>query len=60
MNEVLKVFLVKYGKRWDNKISQKIIGRTPLEVATAVVKDFSLSLTTEELMSAISPMFSDQ
>ncbi|XP_065040160.1 uncharacterized protein LOC135584527 isoform X5 [Musa acuminata AAA Group] len=60
MNEVLKVFLVKYGKRWDNKISQKIIGRTPLEVATAVVKDFSLSLTTEDLMSAISPMFSDQ
>ncbi|URE03111.1 Flavokinase [Musa troglodytarum] len=59
MNEVLKVFLVKYGKRWDNKISQKIIGRTPLEVATAIVKDFSLSLTTEELMSAISPMFSD-
>ncbi|KAJ8504824.1 hypothetical protein OPV22_005710 [Ensete ventricosum] len=60
MNEVLKVFLVKYGKRWDNKISQKIIGRTPLEVATTIVKDYSLSLTTEELMSAISPMFSDQ
>lgn len=58
--EVLKVVLVKYGKRWNAKGAHRIVGKTPLEAATAIVEDYELPCTTEEFISEITPMFSDQ
>ncbi|PRQ28757.1 putative riboflavin kinase [Rosa chinensis] len=42
------VYLGKYGKKWDGKEIQEIVGKTPLEAATAVVEDYGLSCTTSE------------
>ncbi|RWR80452.1 HAD hydrolase [Cinnamomum micranthum f. kanehirae] len=58
--EVLKRFLVKYGKKWDGRVAQRIVGKTPLEAATAIVEDYELPCTTEEFISEITPLFSDQ
>ncbi|XP_038977361.1 bifunctional riboflavin kinase/FMN phosphatase-like [Phoenix dactylifera] len=60
VSEVLKEFLVKYGKTWRSTGIHRIVGRTPLEVATAVVEDYGLPCTPEEFMSTITPMFSDK
>nr|XP_029123026.1 bifunctional riboflavin kinase/FMN phosphatase isoform X3 [Elaeis guineensis] len=60
VSEVLKEFLVKYGKTWSSTGVHRIVGRTPLEVATAVVEDYGLACTPEEFMSTITPMFSDK
>ncbi|KAJ0787911.1 putative riboflavin kinase [Helianthus annuus] len=60
VSEVLKVYLVKYEKKWDGREAQKIIGKTPLEAAAAIVEDYGLPLSKEDLLSEISPMFSDQ
>lgn len=58
--EVMKKFLVKYGKKWDGRAAQRIVGKTPLEAATAIVEDYELPCTTEEFISEINPLFSDQ
>ncbi|KAJ8512446.1 hypothetical protein OPV22_002880 [Ensete ventricosum] len=60
VNEVLKVFLVQYGKIWDSKKARRIVGITPLEAASLVVEDYELPCTIEEFISAITPMFLDR
>ncbi|XP_077249653.1 bifunctional riboflavin kinase/FMN phosphatase-like [Tasmannia lanceolata] len=60
VGEVLRTYLVKYGKQWDGKRAQRIVGKTPLETAAAIVEDYGLPCTTEELISEITPMFSDR
>ncbi|OVA20206.1 HAD hydrolase [Macleaya cordata] len=60
VSEVLKVVLVKYGKQWDAKVAHRIVGKTPFEAATAIVEDYELPCTTDEFISEITPMFSEQ
>ncbi|KAM7500842.1 hypothetical protein LguiA_025256 [Lonicera macranthoides] len=60
VNDVLKVFLVKYGKQLDGKAAGRIVGKTPSEAAAAIVEDYELPLSTDEFISEITPMFSDQ
>ncbi|KAI4320218.1 hypothetical protein MLD38_033723 [Melastoma candidum] len=60
VGEVLKVYLAKYDKRWDGRETPKVAGKTPVEAAAAIVEDYGLSFSTEELISEITPMFGDQ
>ncbi|GJZ01520.1 bifunctional riboflavin kinase/FMN phosphatase isoform X1 [Tanacetum coccineum] len=60
VSEILKVYLGKFEKKWDGREALKIIGKTPIEAAAAIVDDYSLPLSKEDLLSEISPMFSDQ
>ncbi|KAF5184123.1 Bifunctional riboflavin kinase/FMN phosphatase-like [Thalictrum thalictroides] len=60
VSEVLKLFLVKYGKQWDGKSASKIVGKTPFEAAAAIVQDYKLSCTVDEFISEVTPLFSDQ
>lgn len=60
VNEILKVVLVKYGKKWDNKVTQRIVGKTPLEAATAIVEDYELPCKIDDFVSTITPMFNDR
>ncbi|XP_010277964.1 PREDICTED: bifunctional riboflavin kinase/FMN phosphatase isoform X2 [Nelumbo nucifera] len=60
VSKVLKVFLVKYGKQWDGREAHKMLGKTPLDAAAAVVEDYGLPCTPEELITEINPLFSDQ
>ncbi|TQD83191.1 hypothetical protein C1H46_031246 [Malus baccata] len=60
VSEVLKVYLGKYGKQWDGLEVQKIAGKIPLEAASAVVEDYGLSCTMNELLSEITPLFFNQ
>ncbi|XP_031393866.1 bifunctional riboflavin kinase/FMN phosphatase-like isoform X2 [Punica granatum] len=60
VSEVLKVFLVKFGKQWDGREADKILGKTPFEAAAAIVEDYGLPCATEEFVSEITPTFSDQ
>lgn len=60
VSEVLKVYLAKFEKKWDGREALKIIGKTPIEAAAAIVDAYSLPLSKEDLITEISPMFSDQ
>ncbi|KAJ4952913.1 hypothetical protein NE237_029745 [Protea cynaroides] len=60
VNEVLKAFLVKYGKPWDGRVTQRIVGKTPIEAAAAIVEDYELPCTVDELVSELNPMFLNQ
>ncbi|XP_050368482.1 bifunctional riboflavin kinase/FMN phosphatase isoform X2 [Argentina anserina] len=60
VSDVLRVYLGKYGKKWDGREAHKVVGKTPLEAATSVVEDYGLSCTSSELLSEINPIFSDQ
>ncbi|KAL3729863.1 hypothetical protein ACJRO7_026932 [Eucalyptus globulus] len=60
LSEILKVFLVKYGKQWDGREALKIAGKTPFESAAVIVEDYELPCATEEFVSEITPMFSNQ
>ncbi|KAL8107886.1 hypothetical protein AgCh_024334 [Apium graveolens] len=60
VNDVLKVYLVKYGKQWDGREAQGIVGKTPSEAAAVIIDDYGLSITADELMTEITPMFSNQ
>lgn len=60
VNDVLKVYLVKCGKQWDGREAQGIVGKTPSEAAAVIVDNYGLSITADELMTEITPMFSDQ
>ncbi|KAE8656550.1 Transducin/WD40 repeat-like superfamily protein isoform 1 [Hibiscus syriacus] len=60
VSEVLKGFLPKYGKQWDGREAQKIIGKTPLEAAAAVVEEYGLSCGKDEFLSELYPVFSAQ
>ncbi|CAK8535965.1 unnamed protein product [Lathyrus sativus] len=57
---VLKVSLGKYGKEWDGRETLKIVGKTPLEAASAVVEDYGLPCSPIQFISEISPLFSNQ
>ncbi|GAB2212827.1 hypothetical protein Droror1_Dr00020822 [Drosera rotundifolia] len=59
VSNILKVFLVKYGKQWDGREAHRIVGKTPLEAAAAIVEDYELACTQEELVHQITPMFAD-
>ncbi|PON53084.1 HAD hydrolase, subfamily IA [Parasponia andersonii] len=60
VSDVLRGFLVKYGKQWDGREAKKIVGKTPLEAAAAIVEDYELPCTANELISDITPLFSNQ
>ncbi|KAL0305817.1 UNVERIFIED_CONTAM: Bifunctional riboflavin kinase/FMN phosphatase [Sesamum radiatum] len=60
VSDVLSVFLVKYGKQWDGKAAQKIVGRTPYEAAAVIVEDYGLPISTDELLAQITPIFSEK
>lgn len=60
VSEVLKVYLVKYGKQWDGRGAHKIVGKTPLEAAAVIVEDYGLPISINEFVSEIKPMFTDQ
>uniref|UniRef100_A0A1D1YC20 Pseudouridine-5'-monophosphatase n=1 Tax=Anthurium amnicola TaxID=1678845 RepID=A0A1D1YC20_9ARAE len=59
VEEVMRVFLVKYGKQWDHRSIHRIVGKTPLEAASALVDDYSLTCSTEEFMAVVTPLFSE-
>lgn len=60
VSQVLKPFLVKNGKKWDGKKAHKLVGKTPYEAAAVVLEDYGLPYSTEEFLSMITPMFSEQ
>ncbi|KAI3874305.1 hypothetical protein MKW92_044107 [Papaver armeniacum] len=60
VGDVLKMLLVKYGKQWDAKVAHRIVGKTPIEAATAIKENYELPCTTDEFMSEITPMFSER
>ncbi|KAA8519873.1 hypothetical protein F0562_014206 [Nyssa sinensis] len=60
VSDILKVYLVKYGKQWDGRGAQRIVGKTPSEAAAVIVEDYELPLSKEEFISEVTPMFSDQ
>ncbi|RZC66834.1 hypothetical protein C5167_010528 [Papaver somniferum] len=60
VGDVLKMLLVKYGKQWDAKVAHRIVGKTPIEAATAVKEDYELTCTADEFMSEITPMLSER
>ncbi|XP_011027433.1 PREDICTED: bifunctional riboflavin kinase/FMN phosphatase-like [Populus euphratica] len=60
VSDVLKVFVVKYGKQWDGRETQKIVGKTPLEAAAAVVEDYELPCSTDDFLTQFTPLLYDQ
>lgn len=60
VSDVLKIFVVKYGKQWDGRETQKIVGKTPLEAAAAVVEDYELPCSTDDFLTQITPLLYDQ
>lgn len=60
MHDVLKAYLVRYGKEWDGKKAYRIVGKTPFEAAAAIVEDYELPITTDELFSQLSPIFAQK
>ncbi|XP_048135372.1 bifunctional riboflavin kinase/FMN phosphatase isoform X2 [Rhodamnia argentea] len=57
VSEILKAFLVKYGKQWDGREALKIAGKTPFESAAVIVEDYGLPCATEEFISEITPIW---
>ncbi|KAK9085089.1 hypothetical protein Sjap_025500 [Stephania japonica] len=60
VSEVLRVFLEKYGKGWDDRGAEKILGKTPFEAAAAIVEDYELPFTVDGFLSELNPMFTDR
>ncbi|CAA0835984.1 Bifunctional riboflavin kinase/FMN phosphatase [Striga hermonthica] len=60
MNEVLKVYLVKYGKQWDAKGTHRIVGKTPYKAAAVIVEHYELPVSADELLSETAPLFADK
>lgn len=60
VHDVLKSYLVKYGKQWDGKRAHATVGKTPYEAATAIVEDYELPITTDKLLSELSPIFAQK
>ncbi|KAK6264800.1 hypothetical protein SCA6_020234 [Theobroma cacao] len=58
VGEVLKGFLGKYGKQWDGREAQRIIGKTPLEAAAAIVEEYGLPCGKDEFLAELHPIFS--
>lgn len=60
MSEVLKLYLVKYGKQWDGREAHKTVGKSPLEASAVIVEDYGLPISINEFVSEITPLFNDQ
>lgn len=60
VTDVLRSYLIKYGKQWDGSKAHRIVGKTPIEAADAVVEDYGLPLSTNEFLSEINQVFSEQ
>ena len=60
LGDVLKALLLKYGKQWDGREAQKIVGKTPLEEAAIVVGDYELPCSIDEFVTQITPLLYDQ
>ncbi|XP_057972991.1 bifunctional riboflavin kinase/FMN phosphatase isoform X1 [Malania oleifera] len=60
VSDVLRIFLVKYGKQWDGREAHRVVGKTPLEAAAAIVEEYGLPCTTVDFITEITPMFSNQ
>lgn len=60
VSDVLKAFVVRYGKQWDGRETQKILGRTPLEAAAAVVEDYKLPCSADDFLTQFTPLLYDQ
>lgn len=60
VTDVLRSYLIKYGKQWDGSKAHRIVGKTPIEAADAVVEDYGLPLSSNEFLSEISQVFSEQ
>lgn len=60
MSGVLKLYLAKYGKQWDGRAAHRIVGKMPSEAATAIVEEYGFSISADELIKEITPMFADQ
>lgn len=58
--DILRSFLVRYGKQWDGREVHRIVGKTPLEASAAVVEAYELPCTVEEFVKEFTPLFSDQ
>ncbi|GLT49445.1 hypothetical protein SLA2020_229980 [Shorea laevis] len=57
VRDVLKVLLVNYGKEWDGREAQKIIGKTHSEAAAVIVEDYGLPCGNDEFLAEITPAF---
>ncbi|KZV21751.1 hypothetical protein F511_02909 [Dorcoceras hygrometricum] len=55
--DILKNFLVKYGKIQDNEKEKKRLGMTQKESAIAIVNDYDLPMTPEQFTQEILPMY---
>ncbi|KAF7120935.1 hypothetical protein RHSIM_Rhsim13G0170300 [Rhododendron simsii] len=60
VSEVLKLYLVKYGKQWDGREAHKTVGKSPLEASAVIVEDYGLPISINEFVSEITPLFNDQ
>lgn len=60
VNDVLRAYLGKYGKQWDGRVAQKIVGKTPVEAASTIVEGYGLACTVDEFILEISPLFSER
>lgn len=60
VRDVLRVFLAKFGKEWDGREGQKIIGKTPLEAAAAIVEEYELPCGKDQFLAEMNPIFSSQ
>lgn len=54
---ILKDFLAKYGKVQDSEKEKKRMGMTFKESTLTILKDYDLSLTPEEYVQEILPMY---
>ncbi|XP_010686287.1 bifunctional riboflavin kinase/FMN phosphatase isoform X1 [Beta vulgaris subsp. vulgaris] len=59
VTDVLKSFLIKYGKQWDGREALKIAGKGPLEGSAAVIEAYELPCSSEQFLKEISPLYSD-
>ncbi|KAL9234105.1 hypothetical protein vseg_009012 [Gypsophila vaccaria] len=53
------IIVKKYQKLWDGREASKIVGKTPLEAAAAVVEDYELPCAAEEFLKEFTPLLSD-
>ncbi|XP_078442242.1 riboflavin kinase/FMN hydrolase [Wolffia australiana] len=60
VEEVMRVVLAKYGKKWDRRCAHRTVGKTPLEAASAVVEDYNLPFSSEEFLAETTPLFSER
>eukprot|EP00252_Welwitschia_mirabilis_P013342 TRINITY_DN2939_c0_g1_i1.p1 TRINITY_DN2939_c0_g1~~TRINITY_DN2939_c0_g1_i1.p1 ORF type:complete len:411 (+),score=84.13 TRINITY_DN2939_c0_g1_i1:548-1780(+) len=58
VDEVLQEVLPeRYGKAWDGRGEEKRLGKRPLEAAAAIVEDYGLPCSPEQLLRDLHPKF---